>query len=54
MINYTTPTISLTVEDIDLNTIKLKSGNVLSYYVNTSSYGLHPNITYRYIITYSS
>lgn len=37
-----------------VNTIKLKSGNVLSYYVNTSSYGLHPNITYRYIITYSS
>lgn len=35
------------------NTIKLKSGNVLSYYVNTSSYGLHPNITYRYFIVYS-
>ena len=34
------------------NTIKLKSGNVLSYYVNTSSYGLHPNITYRYFIVY--
>lgn len=33
--------------------VRLKSGNVLSYYVNTSSYGLHPNITYRYIITYS-
>lgn len=36
------------------NTIKLKTGNVLSYYVNTTSYGLLPNITYRYIITYSS
>lgn len=35
------------------NTIKLKSGNVLSYYVNTSSYGLHPNMTYRYFIVYS-
>lgn len=34
--------------------VRLKSGNVLSYYVNTTSYGLHPNITYRYIITYSS
>lgn len=37
-----------------VNTIKLKSGNVLSYYVDTSSYGLRPNTTYRYIITYSS
>ena len=37
-----------------VNTIKLKSGNVLSYYVNTSSYGLHPGITYRYYIIYSS
>ena len=36
------------------NTIKLHSGNVLSYYVNTSSYGLHPGITYRYYIVYSS
>lgn len=36
------------------STIRLKAGNVLSYYVNTSSYGLHPNTTYRYIITYSS
>lgn len=35
------------------NTIKLKSGNVLSYYTNTSSYGLMPNITYRYFIVYS-
>lgn len=35
------------------NTIKLHSGNVLSYYVNTSSYGLHPNMTYRYFIVYS-
>lgn len=36
------------------NTIKLHSGNVLSYYVNTSSYGLHPSMTYRYYIVYSS
>jgi len=34
--------------------IRLKSGNVLSYYTNTSSYGLLPSTTYRYIITYSS
>ena len=34
--------------------VRLKSGNVLSYYVNTSSYGLLPDTTYRYIITYSS
>lgn len=37
-----------------LTCVRLKSGNVLSYYVNTSSYGLLPNTTYRYIITYSS
>lgn len=37
-----------------VNTIKYKSGNVLSYYTNTSSYGLHPNVTYRYFIVYSS
>ena len=35
------------------NTIKLKANNTLSYYVNTSSYGLHPNMTYRYFIVYS-
>lgn len=34
--------------------VRLKANNVLSYYVNTTSYGLHPNMTYRYIITYSS
>lgn len=37
-----------------LTCVRLHSGNVLSYYVNTSSYGLLPNTTYRYIITYSS
>lgn len=34
--------------------IRLKSGNVLSYYVNTSSYGLLPNTEYRYIVIYST
>lgn len=34
--------------------VRLKSGNVLSYYVNTSSYGLHPNMEYKYIVIYSS
>lgn len=33
--------------------VRLKSGNVLSYYVNTSSYGLLPNTTYKYIVIYS-
>lgn len=37
-----------------LNTIRLKSGNVLSYYTNTSSYGLLPSTTYAYIAVYSS
>ena len=37
-----------------LNVIKLKANNILSYYTNTSSYGLHPNTTYRYYIIYSS
>lgn len=37
-----------------LNVIKLKANNVLSYYTNTSSYGLLPNTTYRYYIIYSS
>lgn len=36
------------------NCVRLKSGNVLSYYTNPSGYGLLPNTTYRYIITYSS
>ena len=36
------------------NTIKLKTGNILSYYTNTSSYGLLPSTTYRYYIVYSS
>ena len=33
--------------------VRLHSGNVLSYYVNTSSYGLLPNTTYHYSIIYS-
>ena len=37
-----------------VNTIKYKSGNVLSYYTNISSYGLHPETEYRYFIVYSS
>lgn len=36
-----------------LTCVRLKSGNVLSYYVNTSSYGLLPNMTYKYIVIYS-
>ena len=34
--------------------VRLKTGNVLSYYTNTSSYGLLPSTTYTYIIIYSS
>lgn len=34
--------------------VRLKSGNVLSYYVNTSSYGLLPSCDYQYIIIYSA
>lgn len=34
--------------------VRLKTGNVLSYYANTSSYGLLPNMTYKYIVIYSS
>lgn len=34
--------------------VRYKSGNVLSYYVNTSSYGLLPEETYRYFIIYSA
>ena len=37
-----------------VNTVKLKANNVLSYYTNTSSYGLLPDTTYRYYIIYSS
>lgn len=33
--------------------VRYKSGNVLSYYVNTTSYGLLPEETYRYFIVYS-
>lgn len=36
-----------------LNCVRFKSGNVLSYYVNTSSYGLLPNMEYKYIVIYS-
>ena len=36
-----------------VNVVKYKSGNTLSYYRNTSSYGLLPNTTYRYFIVYS-
>ena len=36
-----------------LTCVRLKSGNVLSYYVNTSSYGLLPNTEYKYIVIYS-
>ena len=34
-------------------TFRFKSRNTLSYYVNTSSYGLLPSTTYRYYIVYS-
>ena len=34
--------------------VRFTGNKTLSYYVNTSSYGLHPNITYRYYIVYSS
>lgn len=38
-----------------VNVCKFKGdGKTLSYYVNTSSYGLLPNTTYRYFIVYSS
>ena len=37
-----------------VNSIKFKSKNTLSYYTNTSSYGLLPDTTYRYYIIYSS
>ena len=34
--------------------VRFKANKTLSYYVNTSSYGLHPEMTYRYYIVYSS
>lgn len=34
--------------------VRFTASKTLSYYVNTSSYGLLPNTTYRYIIYYSS
>lgn len=34
--------------------IRFKANKTLSYYVNTSSYGLLPSTTYRYYIVYSS
>lgn len=34
--------------------VRLKSGNVLSYYINTSGYGLLPSCNYQYIAVYSS
>lgn len=33
--------------------VRFKTGNVLSFYVNTSSYGLHPDTEYEYHIIYS-
>jgi len=33
--------------------IRFNGDKAFSYYVNTSSYGLHPGITYRYYIVYS-
>lgn len=35
-------------------TIRFKANKTMSYYVNTSSYGLLPSTTYRYYIVYSS
>lgn len=34
--------------------VRFKSNTTLSYYVNTSSYGLHPGVEYRYFVIYSS
>ncbi len=34
--------------------VRYKSGNILSVYINTSSYGLFPGIEYEYQIIYSS
>lgn len=45
---------SLNATNAALTCVRLHSNKVLSYYTNTSGYGLMPNTTYRYIITYSS
>lgn len=45
---------SLNATNGALTCVRLHSNKVLSYYTNTSSYGLLPNTTYRYIVTYSS
>lgn len=37
-----------------LTCVRFKGNKTLSYYVNTSSYGLMPNTTYTYYIVYSS
>lgn len=34
--------------------VRYKSGNILSVYINKSSYGLYPGIDYDYFIVYSS
>ena len=34
--------------------VRYHENNILSYYTNTSSYGLLPSTTYRYFIVYSS
>lgn len=34
--------------------VRFNSNTDLSYYVNTTSYGLHPDTTYRYFIQYSA
>lgn len=34
--------------------VRLQSGNILSYMTSSTSYGLLPNTTYRYIITYKT
>ena len=44
---------SSTASNAAVTCVRLHSGNVLSYYVNTSSYGLLPNTTYHYSIIYS-
>ena len=45
---------SLNATNAALTCVRFHSNKVLSYYTNTSGYGLMPNTTYRYIITYSS
>lgn len=34
--------------------VRLQSGNILSYMTSSTSYGLLPSTTYRYIITYKT